>query len=98
MANEDEAFDGMAIAVGVQTALGDPNTTIRGLTGTIDETDGCVLGDKASGDAESGISSPSLEGIFREVPAVRATAQPRPRPQERRTCLRSSRATRRSTR
>ena len=39
----DEAFDGLAIAVGVQSAFGSINTTIRDLSGTIYATDGCVL-------------------------------------------------------
>jgi hypothetical protein len=69
MAN-DEAFDGLALAVGVQSAFGTINGTIRDLSGTIDETDGCVLGDKESGDADSGIVSPSLEAVVREVAAV----------------------------
>ena len=72
----DETFDGLALAVGTQTAAGGfgfINATVRDLSGTIDETDGCVLGDKASGDAESGISSPTLEAIFREVAAVAAS-------------------------
>jgi hypothetical protein len=69
----DEAFDGLAIAVGVQSAFGTINTTIRDLSGTIDETDGCVLGNKDSGDADSGIASPSLEGVFRDVAKVAAS-------------------------
>ncbi len=69
----DQAHAGLAIAVGVQDGFGSPNTTIRGLTGTIDETDGFILGDKNSGDADSGISSPSLDGVFREVAMVAAS-------------------------
>lgn len=69
----DESFDGLAMAVGVQSAFGTINATIRDLAETLDETDGMILGDKASGDADSGITSPTLEGIFREVAAVAAS-------------------------
>lgn len=65
----DETF-AIAIAVGVQTAFGTKNATIAGLTGTIDETDGCVLGDKASGNADSGIGIPQIVPIVREVDNV----------------------------
>ena len=72
----DEGFDGLAIAVGVQADSTSINTTIRDLAGAplvADETDGFILGDRESGDAGSGISSPSLEAIFREVAAVGAS-------------------------
>ena len=62
MAYED--FDGLAIAVGVQSDFETINDTIRDLAGVIDETDGCVLGDRESGDADSGISSPDLAGVY----------------------------------
>lgn len=66
----------IAIAVGVQSALGTINATIRDLdtgTWTPDSTDGFVLGDKNSGDAESGIAIPSFERIVREVAKVEAS-------------------------
>lgn len=72
----DEAFHGIAMAVGVQADATTVNATIRDLAGAplvADETDGFILGDRESGDAASGISSPSLEAIFREVQAVAAS-------------------------
>lgn len=65
----DEAF-AIAMAIGAQTAFGTKNATTAALSGTIDETDGCVLGDKNSGDAESGIAIPQIVPIAREVAAV----------------------------
>jgi hypothetical protein len=65
----DETF-AIGMAIGVQTDIDTENATIAALSGTIDETDGCVLGDKNSGDAESGITIPNLEQIVREVAAV----------------------------
>ncbi len=69
----DDQFEGVAVAVGVQSAFGTPNSTIAALTGTLDETDGFVLGDRNSGDADSGISIPALDAIFRESPDVAAS-------------------------
>jgi hypothetical protein len=66
----------VALAIGVQSALGTINDTIRDLdtgTWTPDSTDGFVLGDKNSGDAESGITIPNFERIVREVAAVSAS-------------------------
>lgn len=59
-------FD-VAIAFGVQSALGTQNGTIAALSGTKDETDGFVLGDRESGDAESGISIPDFVRESREA-------------------------------
>lgn len=66
----DDQFEGAVAAFGMQTAFNVPNTTIAGLTGTKDETDGFVLGDKDSGDADSGIGLPTYDSISRAVPAV----------------------------
>jgi len=69
MAAED--FEGVCFAIDVQdSGYGTPDSTIGGLSGTIDETDGCVLGDKNSGDAESGIVLPTLVRSVREVAQV----------------------------
>jgi len=70
--NTDETFEGVAAAVGVQTAFGTPNATIAGLdeTGSPSLADGHVLGDAESGDAESGITIPNLVGIYRDVAKV----------------------------
>lgn len=65
----DQPF-AIALAIGVQSAFGTINATIRDLAGTLDSTDGFVLGDKNSGDAESGITIPDFERIVREVAAV----------------------------
>jgi len=56
----DETFDGVCFAIGEQSALGTVNSDINGLSGTIDETDGCVLGVRTAGDAESGVTLPTL--------------------------------------
>jgi len=69
----DDQFQGVVIAAGVQAAFGTPLAAIVGLTGTIDETDGLILGDKNSGDADSGVTIPQLNAIFREVAAVPAS-------------------------
>ena len=45
----DEVFDGLAMAVGVQSARGTVNGTIAALTGSGDETAGYILGDRESG-------------------------------------------------
>jgi hypothetical protein len=66
----------VALAIGVQSAFGTINATIRDLdtgTWTPDSTDGFVLGDKNSGDAESGITIPNFERIVREVAKVEAS-------------------------
>jgi hypothetical protein len=66
----------VALAIGVQGALGTINGTISALdtgTWTPDSTDGFVLGDKSSGDAESGITIPNFERIVREVAKVEAS-------------------------
>jgi len=65
----DQAFT-IGMAVDVQSAFGTPNSTIAALATNVAATDGAVLGDKGSGDAESGISIPQIVPIFREVAAV----------------------------
>lgn len=67
----DETFDGLAIAIEAQTVLGTPIDMSVLVDG--DLSDGYVLGDKDSGDADSGITIPSLEGVFRAVPGVAAS-------------------------
>ena len=68
--NVDETFNGVAVAVGVQTAFGTPHTSVPGLTTPLTLADGCVLGDAESGDAESGITIPNIVGIYRDVAKV----------------------------
>lgn len=63
----------IGLAVGVQTALGTPNATIAALTGALTSADGIVLGDRESGDAESGITVPNYDRIAREVARVPAS-------------------------
>lgn len=65
----DESW-GIAVAVGVQTALGTVNSTIAGLSGTKDSSDGFVLGDGESGDAASGIVTPDFIREARDVADV----------------------------
>ncbi len=71
--NVDEAFDGVAVAVGVQSAFGTPHASVPGLTTPLTLADGCVLGDAESGDAESGIVIPNIVGIHRDVAKVAAS-------------------------
>lgn len=63
----------IALSIGVQAAFGTINSTIRDLAGVKNSTDGFVLGDKNSGDAESGITIPNFERIVREVAKVEAS-------------------------
>lgn len=56
----------VAFAVGVQSAFGTINSTISGLSGALDSTDGIVLGDRESGDGESGITLPQYVREQRE--------------------------------
>ena len=65
----DETFQ-IGIAVGLQTDIDTVNATIAALSGAIDETDGIVLGDRESGDFESGITVPSFVRENREVADV----------------------------
>lgn len=73
----DKAF-GAGLIVGVQSGFGTPNNTITDLVsgggagagGAIDTSNGYVLGDGESGDGETGITLPSLDGDFRDVAAV----------------------------
>jgi hypothetical protein len=65
----DEVFDGIALAIDEQSAFGTVNATIRDL-GNGDSTNGYVLGDRNSGDAESGITFPTISPIVREIVAV----------------------------
>lgn len=72
----DETFDGILLAVGVQSAFGTINDTVRDLdiTTPLVSADGIVLGDRESGDAESGIVIPDFEPFRRELAAVSYTA------------------------
>lgn len=73
----DQTFQ-IGVAVGVQSGFGTPLAAIADLVsgggsgggGAINSADGYVLGDAESGDAESGITIPDLEGDFRDVPVV----------------------------
>ena len=60
----------IAIAVGLQSDFDTISATIPGLSGALDETDGIVLGDRESGDFESGISAPQFVRESRAVADV----------------------------
>jgi hypothetical protein len=63
----DELFDGVCFAMDIQdSGFGTPDATIAALSGTINQTHGCVLGDKGSGDAESGITLPTIAPKYRD--------------------------------
>jgi len=67
----DELFDGVALAIDEQTGIGFVNATIAALTSdTYTQADGFVLGDKNSGDADSGITIPNIASVVREVAQV----------------------------
>ncbi len=68
----DQDFTGAAVAVAVQTGFGVENTTLAAV-GNGDLSNGYVLGDAESGDAESGIVIPNLEGVYRDVARVAGT-------------------------
>ena len=63
----------IAMAIDVQSAFGTINGTISALSGTLDQTDGMILGDKASGEADSGITVPNIVAVVRENPVVAAS-------------------------
>ena len=71
----DEAFQ-IGIAVGLQSAFGAINGTIRDLGVTLSSTDGIILGDKEAGDFESGISIPNFVKAVREVADVAGSLTP----------------------
>ncbi len=50
----------VGFAVGLQTDIDTVNASIAALSGTVDETEGAVLGDRESGDFESGITLPNF--------------------------------------
>jgi hypothetical protein len=66
----DQDFNGIALAIAEQTDFGYVNATVRDLSGALAVDDGIILGDKESGDAESGITIPNLSAFSREVPQV----------------------------
>jgi len=65
----------VALAAGIQSNFGAPNATILGLGGTLDETDGVILGDRQSGDGQSGITLPNFVREARERADVGLTKQ-----------------------
>ena len=69
----DQAFDGIALAIGTQSAFGTVNGTIKALSGALVVGDGIILGDKNSGDAETGIALPNFTADVREVAQVAAS-------------------------
>ncbi len=66
----DNPFNGVALAIGVQSAFGTVNSTIKALSGALVVGDGIILGDKSAGSAESGITLPNHTTIVREVPQI----------------------------
>jgi hypothetical protein len=69
----DETFDGVALAIGIQSAFGNENTTTAALSGALVVGNGIILGDKNSGDAESGITIPNLSTIVREQAQIQGS-------------------------
>lgn len=70
------AIGGIATAVAVQDGFGDLGTAadaVAALTTPLDLSDGVVLGDKGSGDSESGIVVPNIKGDYRPVAQVAAS-------------------------
>jgi len=67
----DELFDGVALAIATQSGgFGSIDTNCRDLSGALVEGDGIILGDKESGDGETGITLPNMSTIVREVSQV----------------------------
>lgn len=71
----DQNFTGVALAVGVQSALGTVNSTIAALSGSLTSTNGIVLGDRESGDANSGVTLPTIERVERALADLGFTRQ-----------------------
>lgn len=63
----------VGMAVGTQSALGTPNNDIVIAASSLAVSDGIVLGDREEGDADSGISIPTIERSEREVADVAAS-------------------------
>jgi len=69
----DELFDGVGFAIATQSAFGTVDAALKALNTTsvtLVASDGIILGDKNSGDADSGVTLPNLSSIVREVPKV----------------------------
>jgi len=69
----DVSFGGVVVAVGDQISAGGfgfPNSTVAGLTTPLTLSDGIILGDAESGDAESGVVLPNIAAIRRKVSDV----------------------------
>ena len=67
----DQDFEGIALAIGTQTSgFNVVNGTIKALSGALVVGDGIILGDKNSGDAETGITLPNMSRIEREATQV----------------------------
>jgi hypothetical protein len=73
MASTDQDFNGIVIAVQTQAAFGTVDPECKALSGALSVGDGIVLGDKNSGDGETGITFPNLSAIVREVAQVSAS-------------------------
>lgn len=71
MANNDELFDGVAFAIATQASgFGTVDSNVAGLSGALVVGDGIILGDKNSGDGETGITIPTLSTVVREQAQV----------------------------
>lgn len=67
----------LAVAFGTQSVLGTADPTIAALAGALDSSDGIVLGDAASGIAESGLSYSFIRSLREKAPVAGSfTAQP----------------------
>lgn len=71
----DQSYIGTGLAVGVQTARGTINGTIAGLGGALTSADGIVLGDRESGEHNSGIVLPEHVREQRELADDEMTKQ-----------------------
>ena len=70
----DELFDGIALAIGTQASgFGTVNSTVKALSGALVVGDGIILGDKSSGQADTGITLPSHSAIVRDATQVAAS-------------------------
>jgi hypothetical protein len=69
----DELFNGIALAIGAQSGFGTVNSTVKALSGALVVGDGIILGDRNSGQAETGITLPNFSRVVREVAPVNFT-------------------------
>jgi len=70
MADTHELFDGAALAIATQSAFGTVDAGVKALSGALVNSDGIILGDRESGENDTGIVIPNFSSIVRELPII----------------------------